>query len=160
MARGNTWANSDSLNVGFGTHTPTVVSAVAKNDGGGVKVAHATFDWKQVNAAETIQVNIPAGSRIVDVEVIIGDDAWTSTGTNTAEVGDGTDANGFHTTTVLTVAAMTANKKIPGDGVLLFGATDAGAREFTIYASAGVVLFASAQTDWLGGQATLKVLYI
>jgi hypothetical protein len=160
-----TWSNSDGLVVGFGTTKPAVEGANAKNYGGvgGAKVAATTFDWKDVNAAATvagvINVPVPAGARILNVRVVVGT-AWTSTGTNTFEVGDGSDADGFITTTVGTTANMTAGAVLNMDGVYGFGATDTGASELKAYAVADTIDFVSAMVDWTAGTATLVVTYL
>lgn len=156
--RGSTWTNSDGLVVGFGPNEANFTGAEEKNLGSGPKTSNVVFTWENFNSADGVNVPIPAGSVIQNVKVVV-DETFTSTGTNTAEVGDGSDPNGFITTTQLTVANMTAGAVLNGDGVYLFGATDTGAREFKVYASADTVDLASAQTDWTAGRATLIVTF-
>jgi hypothetical protein len=166
--RGSTWTNSDGLVVGFGTQKPAINGAVQKNYGGvgGAKVATAVFDWKDLNAnvaggtTAGIHVPVPAGARVLNVRVVIGT-AWTSTGTNTFEVGlTGGDVDGFLSTTVGTVANMTAGAVLNGDGVFLFGATDTGAAELYAFAAADTIDVVSGMTDWTAGTATLVVTYL
>jgi len=158
LNRGSTWTNSDGLVVGFGPNEANFNGAVEKNQGSGPKTSNVVFTWENFNAGDAVNVPIPAGSRIQNVKVHI-DETFTSTGTNTAEVGDGSDPNGFITTTKLTVANMTAGAILNGDGVYLYGATDTDGREFKEYTSADTVDLVSAQTDWTAGRATLVVTF-
>jgi len=154
-----TWSNSDGLVVGFGTHNPPTAGGVVKTVGG-PRVTKTYFDWTDLNAARSIYADVPAGSRVLDVrlEVRVG---FTSTGTNTITVGDGSDADGFITATAADTTTMaTAGASINPDGVYAFGATDTGAAELKTYASADTIDVASAQTDWTAGQATLVVTYM
>lgn len=160
--RGATWSNPDGLVVGFGVQKPVVEGAAGKNYGGkgGSKVAVVKFDWKDLNAAAAINVPVPAGSRVLDVRVVV-DTGFTSTGTNTITVGDGNDTDGFITATAGTTTTMaTAGNVINNDGVYAFGATDTGAAEIKVYASADTIDLASAMTDWTAGDATLVVTYL
>lgn len=163
--RGSTWTNSDGLVVGFGTHKPTVEGSAAKNYGGsgGAKVAVAKFDWKDLNAAAAINVPVPAGTRVLDVRLVV-DVGFTSTGTNTITVGDGSTADGFITATAATSATMaTAGAVINVDGVYSYDNSadgDTTAAELKVYASADTLDLASAQTDWTAGAATLVVTYL
>jgi hypothetical protein len=160
--RASTWTNSDGLVIGFGTNKPAYTSGVTKNGGitGSLKQASTVFDWTNLNAAHGINSAVPAGAKIMDVrmEVIVG---FTSTGTNTITVGDGSDADGFITVSAATSATMaSAGAVILADGVYAFGATDTGAAELHTYAAADTIDVASAQTDWTAGKAVLVVSYI
>lgn len=157
--RGTSWTNSDGLIVGFGTHDTMKTGNNTAEDFDGVKTGSVTFDYADFNAAETLNVPVPAGARVMNVKVKCHS-TWTSSGTNTFEVGDGTDPNGFITTTVGTVANMTAGAELQGDGVYLFGATATDTREFKAYTSADTIDIASAQTDWTAGSATVEVTYL
>jgi hypothetical protein len=166
--RASTWSNSDGLVVGYGTNKPSINGAPALNEGGlgGAKVASTTFNWKDLNGQTAggtsagINVPVPAGARILNVRVVIGT-AWTSTGTNTFEVGlTGGDVDGFLSTTVGTVANMTAGAVLNGDGVFLFGATDTGASELYQFAAADTIDVVSGMVDWTAGDATLVVTYL
>lgn len=162
MTRASTWTNADGLVVGFGPNTPQTTGADTKNYGGigGAKTALTKFDWKNLNGAATINVPVPAGSRVLDVRLVV-DVGFTATGTNTITVGDGSDADGFITATAATSATMaTAGAVIIVDGVYAFGGTDTGAAELKSYASADTIDLASAQTDWTAGSATLVVTYL
>lgn len=163
--RGNTWTNSDGLVVGFGTNKPAVEGSVAKNYGGkgGAKVAAVSFDWQNLNAAHAINVPVPAGTRVIDVRIVV-DVGFTSTGTNTITVGDGSDADGFITVSAATTTTMaTAGNVVIGDGVYTYDDTadgDVTAAELKSYASADTIDLASGQTDWTAGRATLVVTYL
>ena len=169
MTRATTWSNSDGLVVGYGPNTQQRTGNPQQNpsgeNAGGVKVASVWFDYKGMNASTTgaanaVNVPIPAGARILNVRILVGD-AWTTTGTNTAEVGlTGGDVDLFMTTTVLTTANFTAGAVLNGDGVGLFGATDTAASELYQFATADTIDLLTANTDWLTGNATLIVTYI
>lgn len=164
MTRAASWTNSDSLIVGFGPNTPHRAGAPTENDVAGVRVAAVTFDYKAMNACNgaggTVNVPVPAGSRILNVRIVCHT-AWTSTGTNTAEVGlTGGDTDLFITTTVLTTANFTAGAVLNGDGVGLFGATDTAASELYQFASADTIDLLSNHADWTAGTASLIVTYI
>lgn len=160
--RGATWTNSDGLVVGFGTNKPSFEGANAKNYGGkgGAKVAAVKFDWKHLNGGKAINIPVPAGARVLDVRMVV-DTGFTSTGTNTITVGDGSDADGFITATAATTVTMaTAGAVVNCDGVYAFGATDTGAAELKSYASADTIDLATGMTDWTAGAATLVVTYL
>ncbi len=169
MTRATTWSNSDGLVVGFGPNIPHRKGNTELNPSGevagGVKVASCWFDYKGMNASTTgaanaVNVPVPAGARILNVRVLVGD-AWTTTGTNTAEIGlTGGDVDLFMTTTVLTTANFTAGAVLNGDGVGLFGGTDTAASELYQFATADTIDLLTANTDWLTGNATLIVTYI
>lgn len=160
-----TWTNPDGLVVGYGTNRPAVEGAVAKNlaGRGGLKTASVVFDWRDLNAARAINVPVNAGSRIVEVKIVV-ETGFTSTGTNTITVGDGSTANGFITTSAADTTTMaTAGAVIAADGVYVYDDTadgDTTAREMKLYAAADTIDLASAQTDWTGGVAALVVTYI
>ncbi len=166
--RGGTWSNADGVVVGFGTNKPAINGADAKGFGGkgGVKVGSVRFDWRDLNANTAggttagINVPVPAGARILDVRVVIGT-AWTSTGTNTFEVGlTGGDVDLFLTTTIGTIANMTAGAVLNGDGVGGIATTDTTAPEIYIFAAADTIDVVSAQVDWTAGDAQLVVTYL
>lgn len=162
MTRKSTWTNADGLVVGFGPNTPQLTGADAKNYGGAgdTKSALTKFTWKDLNAASTINVPVPKGSRILDVRLVV-DVGFTSTGTNTITVGDGSAADGFITATAATTTTLaTAGNVINSDGVYAFGATDTGAAEIKLYAAADTIDLASAMTDWTAGSANLIVTYL
>jgi hypothetical protein len=159
------WTNSDGLVIGFGTNEPAQGGAGDKNSGasGIPKTASVTFDYLDMNAATVgtvVTVPVPAGSLILDVRFVC-ETLWTSTGTNTFEVGlTGGDVDLFITTTTGTVANMTAGAVLVGDGVGLFGATDTGARELYKFAAADTIDLLTGMSDWTAGKASLVVTYI
>lgn len=158
--RAATWTNSDGLVVGYGANKPAVDGADAKSYVGkaGLKTGAVTFDYAQINANKTINVPVAAGSKIVEVKLVVGT-AWAGAG-NALIVGDGSTTNGFMTTTRGAVANLTAGAVIASDGVYAYGATDTGAAELKYYASADTIDVDSADTDWTAGTATLVVTYI
>jgi hypothetical protein len=160
MTRAASWTNSDGLVVGFGRNTPQLTGEQVKNTGTGVKVAATTFDWQDLNAARTINVPVPAGSKVLDVKIRVLT-GFTSTGSNTITVGDGSDADGFITATEATTANMaTAGAEIYSAGVYAYGATDTGSSELKLYTAADTIDLASAMTDWTAGKASLIVSYL
>lgn len=162
MTRASSWSNADGLVVGFGRNTPELSGALTdESDGiGGIKTASVKFDYSNLNAAAAVKYTIPAGSRVLDVRLVV-QTGFTSTGTNTVAVGDATTAGGFITTTAATTVTMAAaNAVVNCDGVYAFATTDATATEVKVYAAATDILVASAQTDWTAGSATLHVTFI
>lgn len=163
--RASSWTNSDGLVVGFGPHKPTVEGSTAKNYGGkgGAKVAAVNFDWKDLNAGAAINLPVPAGTRVLDVRIVVVN-GFTSTGTNTCTVGDGNDADGFITTSAATTTTMaTAGAVIMMDGVYSYDDTadgDVTAAELKAYSTADTIDLASGQTDWTAGSATVVVTYL
>lgn len=160
MTRKSTWTNADGLIVGFGPNTPELTGNATGEDMESSKSALVKFSWKDLNAGSAINVPVPAGSRILDVRLVV-DVGFTSTGTNTITVGDGNDADGFITATAATTTTMaSAGAVINNDGVYAFGATDTGAAEIKLYSSADTIDVASAMTDWTAGSASLMVTYL
>ena len=162
MTRASSWSNADGLVVGFGANTPELSGALTEEDNGigGIKTASVKFDYSNLNAAAAVKYTIPAGSRVLDVRLVV-QTGFTSTGTNTVAVGDATTAGGFITTTAATTVTMAAaNAVVNCDGVYAFATTDATATEVKVYAAATDILVASAQTDWTAGSATLHVTFI
>lgn len=160
MTRKSTWTNADGLIVGFGPNTPELTGNATGEDMESSKSALVKFSWKDLNAGSAINVPVPAGSRILDVRLVV-DVGFTSTGTNTITVGDGSDADGFITATAATTVTMaSAGAVINNDGVYAFGATDTGAAEIKLYSSADTIDVASAMTDWTAGSASLMVTYL
>lgn len=166
--RGASWTNSDGLVVGFGTNQPAQGGAANKYGAvqGMVKNAKVTFDYKDMNEATVgtvITVPVPAGSRVIDVRVVCHT-AWTSTGTNTFEVGlTGGDVDGYITTTTGTTANMTAGAVLNADGVFTYDDTadgDVTAAELKLFATADTIDLITGMSDWTAGSASLIVSYI
>jgi len=163
MTRKATWTNADGLVVGFGPNTPQLTGADAKNYGGigGAKVGAVTFGYTDINAGSAINVPVPAGSRILDVRLVVGT-AWVGA-SNALIVGDGSATNGFITTTAGAAASLTAGAVINSDGVYTYDNSadgDTSAAEIKIYSSADTIDVASADTDWTAGSASLVVTYL
>lgn len=160
MTRKSTWTNADGLIVGFGPNTPELTGAGTSEDIHCSKSALVKFSWSDLNKGSAIKVPMPAGTRVLDVRLVV-DVGFTSTGTNTVSVGDATTAGGFITTSAATTTTMaTAGAVINSDGVYVKGDTDATAAELKLYASATDIVIASAQTDWTAGSATVLVTYL
>jgi hypothetical protein len=159
MTRKSTWSNADGLVVGFGPNTPELTGNATCEDVQSSKAAAVKFSWRDLNAGSTINVPVPAGSRILDVRLVV-DVAFTSTGTNTITVGDGSDADGFITATAADTTTLVANAVINNDGVYVKGDTDATAAEIKLYSAADTIDLVSAQTDWTAGSASLMVTYL
>ena len=158
--RGSTWSNSDGLVVGFGTNKPTLTGSIGKSYVGaaGLKTSAVKFTYKDINAASAINVPIAAGSKVVEVKIVV-DSAWAGA-SNALIVGDGSDTDGFITTSAAGVASLTAGAVVAADGVYTKGATDTTAAELKLYSSADAIDVASADTDWTAGSASLVVTYI
>lgn len=157
MTRASTWTNADGLVVGFGANTPQLTGEATKNytGVGGAKTSLTRFTWKDLNGGKTINVPVAKGAKVTDVRLIV-DAAFTSTGTNTITVGDGTDTDGFITAAQADTTTLTAGAVIVGAGAYL---ASSGAPLFKTYSAADTVDLASAQTDWTAGAATLVVTY-
>ena len=160
MTRASTWTNADGLVVGFGGNTPNTAGAATKNytGVGGAKTALTRFTWKDLNGAATINVPVPLGAKVTDVRLVV-DAAFTSTGTNTITVGDGSDADGFITAAQADTTTLVAGGVVVGAGAYLVADTDTTAPQFKTYTVADTIDLASAQTDWTAGAATLVVTY-
>jgi len=161
--RGSSWTNPDGLVVGFGTQRPVIEGDESKSYSGkgGLKTAVTSFTWRDVNANNAngaINIPIPAGSKVVEVKLVV-DVAFAGAG-NALIVGDGVTTNGFINTTAGAVASLTAGAVIAANGVYAFGATDTGAAELKLYSSADTIDVGSADTDWTAGSASLFVTYI
>lgn len=161
--RGSSWSNPDGLVVGFGTQRPVLEGDDSKSYAGkgGIKTGVTSFTWRDVNANNAngaIHVPIPAGSKIVEVKLVV--DVAFAGASNALIVGDGVTTNGFITTAAAGVASLTAGAVIASNGVYAYGATDTGAAELKLYSSADTIDVGSADTDWTAGSASLVVTYI
>lgn len=158
MTRASTWTNADGLVVGFGRNTPELSGGVTAENVHCSKSNVQFFSYKDINAGSAISVDIPAGSKVVDVKLRVHQ-AWAGAA-NALIVGDGSATNGFITTTAGAVANLTAGAVIAADGVYAFGTTDTTAAELKLYAAADTIDVASADTDWTAGTASLEVIYV
>lgn len=151
--RAATWTNPDGLVVGYGTNKPAYTGAVNESN----KTASVVFDYKALNAAKAINVPVPAGTKVLDVRLVVTK-GWT--GGTSMTVGDGSDADGFITAAVATQAAMaTAGAVINATGLYTAGATDTTAAELKAYTSADTIDLAGSGT-WTAGEAALVVTYL
>ena len=158
MARSSTWTNADGLVVGYGPNTRELSGAGTADDVAFTREASVWFNWEDINANKTISFTIPAVSKVLGVKLKVHT-AWAGA-SNALIVGDGSDADGFITTSAGGVANLTAGASVAADGVYAFGATDTGAAEMKLYAAATAILVDSADTDWTAGSASLQVSYI
>ena len=151
MTRKSSWTNADGLVVGFGPNTPEVVGALAKGDGD-IKTKHVHFKYNSTS----VNIPVPAGATVLGVVLTVGT-AWV--GGTDIQVGDGSDADGFVTAAQGATANLTAGASIVGSGVYTKGATDTGAQELKLYASADTIDVAFTGT-FTAGTATLSVSYL
>lgn len=169
LNRKATWTNADGLIVGFGTNKPVREGGTNKNAQahGLIKTASVKFDYTDMNACVgaggTVNVPVPAGSRIIDVRFVCHT-LWAASGTNTFEIGlTGGDTDLFMTTTVGTSGAMTAGAVLLGDGVGTYdnsGDGDVTAAELYAFAAADTIDLVTAMSDWTAGTASIVVTYI
>lgn len=161
--RASTWTNLDGLVVGYGPNKAAKTGSLGKSVVGpaGLKTASVVFSYVDLNANAAINVPIAAGSRVVEVKVVVH---TTFVGaSNTLIVGDGNDTAGFITTTAGAVANLTGGAVIASDGVYVYDNSvdgDTTAREFKLYSSADTIDVDSADADWTAGVASLVVTYI
>lgn len=158
MARASSWTNSDGLVVGFGPNTPELANGYLQQNVAGAKMSAVTFNWRDINANRAVSAPVPAGSRVLDVKLVIHEN-WAGSG-NALIVGDGSTTNGYFTTSRAAVANLLAGTELAPDGVYAFGATDTGAAELKYYATADTIDVDSADTDWTAGSASLVVTYL
>lgn len=169
MTRATTWSNSDGLVVGFGKNFPERAGNVHEANAGspaGVKSASVYLTYKEMNLSTTggtVNVPVPLGAKILNVRFVCHT-AWTCTGTNTFELGlTGGDVDLFLTTTVGTIANMTAGAVLNGDGVGTYDDTgdgDVTAAELYHFTAADTIDLVTAQSDWLTGTGSIVVTYI
>ena len=156
LNRGSTWTNSDGLIVGFGTNRPVKEGAAQNVSGNGVKVKSVVFTYDNMSS---VNVPVPAGSRILDVYIQVHD---AFAGGTSLEVGDGSDADGFITATAGATANLTAGAKIIVDGVYTYDNSadgDTTAAELKAYSSADTIDMAVTGT-FTAGKASLVVSYL
>lgn len=159
MTRKATWSNSDGLVVGFGpSYNERQNSAEADMDGH-VHQAVLDFNYLSTAAAEgDCAVDIPAGAIVTNITLKTGT-LWD--GGTALEIGDGTDPNGYFTTTLLAEATLdnAADQVFVGDGAYVIGdaATNAGLPKK--YASADTIDVLITGT-FTSGTARLIVTYV
>jgi len=120
LSRKASWTNADGLVVGFGSRYPErYATAVANVDGSAVEIT-LDFNYK---SGTPVTMDIPAGTYVERVLLFIGDH-WDN-GT-ALEIGDGTDPNGWFTTTLLAEATLddADNQVFQADGVFSLKAAD------------------------------------
>ena len=153
MTRKSTWTNSDGLVVGFGPNYAERNEAGVHETDGQVKEARLAITWESSGA----NVAIPAGSVVLDVVMKVGT-AWV--GGTSVSVGDGSDGDGWISTTQGATASLTAGATIRAGGAYAIGATDATAKALgKVYAAADTLDVAFAGT-YTAGAADIIVRYI
>lgn len=158
MTRKATWSNSDGLVVGFGPNTPERGAQNTEFDKGAVKEAVIYFDYTQVNTAASGSINwaAPAGTTVLSVAL---DVETAFAGGTSLEFGDASDTDGFITTTQGATANLTAGAHIVGAGLYTKGATDTGAQELKVYASATTLSLLRVGT-FTAGKGVIKIAYL
>jgi hypothetical protein len=153
MTRQTTWTNADGLVVGFGPNYPERNTAGVIETDGVVKEARLAITYQSSGA----NVSLPAGSVVLDVAMKVGT-AWV--GGTSVSVGDGSDGDGWVSTTQGATANLTAGATIRAGGAYAVGGTDTTAKALgKVYASADTldVTFAGTYT---AGSADIFVRYI
>jgi len=152
MTRKSTWTNADGLVVGFGPNLPERnVSGVLETDGV-VKEARLAITHQSSGA----NIDLPAGSVVLEVVMKVGT-AWA--GGTDVQLGDGSDADGWISSTQGAVANLTAGATIRAAGACAIGdaATNRGLGK--VYASADTLDVAFTGT-FTAGTADIFVRYI
>ena len=153
MTRKSTWTNSDGLVVGFGPNYAERNVAGVHDTDGQVKEARLAITHESSGA----NVAIPAGSVVLDVVMKVGT-AWV--GGTSVSVGDGSDGDGWISTTQGATASLTAGATIRAGGVYAIGSTDTTAKALgKVYASADTLDVAITGSYTAGG-ADIIVRYI
>lgn len=151
MTRKATWTNSDGLIVGFGpSYNERQVGGEVVAEG---VVREAVLQFTYQSSAPFI--SLPAGSVVEDVYLKVGA-AWV--GGTDIQVGDGTDPDGFVSSTQGATANLTLNNVIRAGGAYAIGdaATNRGLAK--VYAAADTIDVAFTGT-FTAGTATLIVRY-
>ncbi len=153
MTRQTTWTNADGLVVGFGPNFPERNTAGVIETDGVVKEARLAITHESSGA----NVAIPAGAVVLDVVMKVGT-AWV--GGTSVSVGDGSDGDGWVSTTQGATANLTAGATIRAGGAYAVGGTDTTAKALgKVYASADTLDVAFAGT-YTAGSADIFVRYI
>jgi hypothetical protein len=151
MTRATTWTNSDGLVVGFGrNYAERQADGVVKTEG---TSKEAVLQFTYQSTAPTI--SIPAGSVIEDAYLKVGD-AWV--GGTDVQVGDGTDPDGFISSTQGATANLTAGALIRAGGAYAIGDASTNRGLAKVYAAADTLDVAFTGT-FTAGTATLTVRY-
>ena len=153
MTHKTTWANSDSLTIGFGpNYAERETGAVVKTSG---YLKQAVVDFTYQSSAPTI--SLPAGSVVKSAYLIVGT-AWV--GGTDVQVGDGTDPDGFISASQGATANLTAGAVIRAGGAYAAADTDTTAIElWKVYGSADTIDVAFTGT-FTAGTARLVVDYV
>lgn len=152
MTRKSTWTNADGLVVGFGPNfAERNVAGVLDHDGT-VKEARLAITHQSSGA----KVDLPAGSIVLGVVMKVGT-AWV--GGTRVEIGDGTDPDGYISSTQGAAANLTAGAAIVAGGAYAVGdaATNAGLPK--VYAAADS-LDVTITGSFTSGTADVFVRYI
>ena len=160
--------NADGVTYNYGRRTVEATSGTSthetENGLGGIKVASHTFNYSDLvaNTAVTM-VDLPAGARVFSVALVV-EEAFVGTGgTPALTVGDGSAADGYITAAsgFGLASGLIAGFVARMNGVYSYGATDTGALEAKVYASADTIdVTASATTVWTAGKGVLVVSYL
>ncbi|CAB4138949.1 hypothetical protein UFOVP337_4 [uncultured Caudovirales phage] len=152
MTRQSSWTNADGLVVGFGGNYPERNVAGDFSTDGAFKETVLQITFQSSGAV----IPIPAGSAVVDVNLLVGA-AWT--GGTRVEIGDATDPDGWISATQGATANLTAGADIVAGGAYAIGdaATNRGLAK--VYNTA-TNLTATITGAFTAGTATVVVRYI
>jgi hypothetical protein len=154
MTRATTWANSDNLNVGYGTNVPER-QLPAEDQESIYRVVKLSID--AVNStfgASGVKWTAPAGSMVTRVWVRFTE---THAGGTSIVFGDGSTTNGYVTATEYG-ATPAASTIVQGKGAYLYTATE-GVLPGKIYAAATDLYFTKTGT-YTAGKADVFVEYL
>lgn len=162
-----TWANSDSLTVGFGPNYPE------RNAGGVIKrfgaeeEAVVKITWESTLTEGGAGIYLPKYAVVTSMLFRV-DTAWASSDSGTLDIGhteaDTADVDAFFTATALAAAALTpAGKVIQGDGTYL---KDTNSLKLPAVltddfddSSLGVKVFFTKTNNFTAGEGTLIIKY-
>ena len=170
MTHKTTWANSDSLNVGFGPNYPERQAAGVHKSEGVERVAMLHVTYESTFGESSAYIQLPRMAKVLSADFRV-DKAWASGDAGTLAVGhdeaDSADIDAFITATALAAASLTpAGKVIPGDGVYLVG-DNPDNEGFKVAltdsfddATKGVKVFITKANNFTAGEGTLIVKYL
>lgn len=156
MTREVTWANSDGLNVGFGTNVPERIAAGVAEVDGGQKEARLFVDLVNSTLGSTgAKITIPANSIVKNVYAKVG---TAGAGGTSIAFGDAGGTGSWITATQGAVANLTAGAAIQAAGAYAYTATE-GQLPPKVYAAA-TDLYVTAVGTFTAGTITFVVEYV
>ena len=154
MTRATTWTNDDGLIVGFGKNYAERQATAVVTRAGHQKQAILDFTYESTSPA----LSLPADSVVLGMTLIVSE-AWND-GTD-LQIGDGDDANGWFTETLLAEATLdnTAPQVFAPDGAYAIGDNADNRANPKVYATADTIDVTITGT-FTSGKARLIVDYI